>query len=101
MKEYELNAEEKYKTGIDPHGKHTVQELLDVVESTVDKYQNADTKGLWGKVRLAFRKLGASGDAITGWLGLLPSETEYLSIVCGGLKLIITVSIEKPLVMDA
>ncbi|KAL8295803.1 hypothetical protein RB597_009127 [Gaeumannomyces tritici] len=100
LEDYERGAKEKYKTGIDPHGKHTIQELLDVVESAVDKYQNADTKGLWGKVRLAFRKLGGSGDVVTGWLGLLPSETEYLSVICGGLKLIIKAASRMKSVAD-
>ncbi|KAL8391294.1 hypothetical protein RB595_010058 [Gaeumannomyces hyphopodioides] len=100
LEKYEQGAKGKDKTGIDPYGKHTIQELLAVVESAVDKYQNADTKGLWGKVRLAFRKLGGSGDVITGWLGLLPSETEYLSVVCGGLKLIIKAASRMKSVAD-
>jgi hypothetical protein len=91
MKEYEKTAKDKYKTGVDPDSEHTMEQLWAVVDAAVDKYKTKDTKGYWGKIRHAFRKLGENDKAIQGWLGLLPTESHYLSVVCGGLKLIIEV----------
>jgi hypothetical protein len=92
MQEYERTAQDKYKTGIDPNSEHTMEQLWAMIDEVVGKYENKDTKGHWGKIRLGFRKLGEGSEAIKGWLGLLPDQSEYLSVVCGGLKLIITVS---------
>jgi len=92
MRLYENTAQEKYKTGINPDSEHTIKDLEAVVSEAIDNYQTKDTKGFWGKIRLACRKLGDGSEAIQGWLGLLPQESEYLSVVCGGLKLILKVT---------
>ncbi|KAJ4416468.1 hypothetical protein N0V82_006733 [Gnomoniopsis sp. IMI 355080] len=89
IKLYEDNAKEKYKTGVDLNSTHTIKELWTIVDEEVQNYHDKEKKGVWGKIRLAFRKLGDGGDAVQGWLGLVPSESNYMSIVCGGLKLII------------
>ncbi|OIW24490.1 hypothetical protein CONLIGDRAFT_648639 [Coniochaeta ligniaria NRRL 30616] len=106
MREYEDTAEPKYKTGIDPDAEHSVTQLWKVIDDEVAKYHSKDKKGLWGKIRLAFRKLGDGNQAVQGWLGLLPTESHYLSVVCGGLKLIIHVRPDrlppgKPTLLDA
>lgn len=92
MKAYEETAREKYKTGVDLSSAHSVEQLLKIMDTEVEKYHAKDKKGVWGKIRHAFRKLGHGSEAVKGWLGLIPSESHYLSIVCGGLKLIIQVS---------
>ncbi|KAK4465050.1 hypothetical protein QBC42DRAFT_262380 [Cladorrhinum samala] len=89
MREYENTAKKKYKTGIDPDGTHTVNQLESIVSEAIEQHQGANSKGAWGKINLACRKLSEGKDSIEGWLGLLPSENSYLSIVCGGLKLIL------------
>ncbi|KAK0642941.1 hypothetical protein B0T16DRAFT_174338 [Cercophora newfieldiana] len=89
MREYEATSKPKYKTGVDPDSEHGVQDLWDAIDEATEKYQVSDTKGAWGKVRVAFRKLGDNKQAAEGWLGLLPHESHYLSVVCGGLKLVI------------
>lgn len=92
MREYEKTAKQKYRTGINPDNKHTTSEVEAIVKEAINKYQTEDTRGFWGKIRLACRKLGDGSEAIQGWLGLLPTQSEYLSVVCGGLKLILTIS---------
>ncbi|RAH59521.1 hypothetical protein BO85DRAFT_485994 [Aspergillus piperis CBS 112811] len=60
------------------------------VDQVAAKYKNSEAeKGVWNQIRNAFRKLGDHENAINGWLGLLPSESNYLSVVCGGLKFIL------------
>lgn len=92
MRMYEDNAPDKYKTGVDLNSPHSTAQLWNIVENAVEKYHSKDKNGLWGKVVYAFRKLGDGSDAAQGWLGLLPTDSNYLSVVCGGLKLIINVS---------
>ncbi|OAL21622.1 hypothetical protein AYO22_08018 [Fonsecaea multimorphosa] len=89
MREYEASVKKKYRTGINPDDKHSMDQLWAVIDEAIDHYETEATKGFWGKIRLSFRKLGENGKAIEGWLGLLPSESEYMSVVCGGLKLLI------------
>ncbi|PON29541.1 hypothetical protein TGAM01_v201790 [Trichoderma gamsii] len=87
MKEYESTA--KYKTGINPDSEHTMKELESVVAEAIEKHCAKDKRGFWGKIGHACKILGESKDDIEGWLGLLPSESQYFSVVCGGLKLIL------------
>lgn len=89
MREYESTVPGKYKTGIDPDKNHTIQQLQEVVAHAVQKHSENDSKGLWGKVNAAFLKLGNNKESINSWLGLLPGESEYMSVVCGGFKLIL------------
>jgi hypothetical protein len=92
MREYEKTAKKKYRTGVNPDSTHCVEDLWKVIDNVVTDYHFEDQKGPWEKVRLALRKLGDGGEAMKDWLGLLPTESPYLSVVCGGLKLIINVS---------
>lgn len=91
MKEYEESAKDKYKTGININEMHSLDEIWTMLDTPVEKYQKKDIKGFWGHIRLAFRKLGEYDKPITGWLGLIPSENVYLSLVCGGLQMILKV----------
>lgn len=95
MREYENSAKQKYKTGVNVDDNHNVDQLWQVIDKAVDEYESKGQDGVWGKIRIGFRKLGDGSEAIQGWLGLLPTESHYLSVVCGGLKLILKV-IEYP-----
>ncbi|OJI86043.1 hypothetical protein ASPTUDRAFT_38786 [Aspergillus tubingensis CBS 134.48] len=90
MRDYENDSKNKYKTGIKVDQVHTMEELWNSVDQVAAKYKNSEAeKGMWNQIRNAFRKLGDHENAINGWLGLLPSESKYLSVVCGGLKFIL------------
>lgn len=65
--------------------------ILGSITEAQTTYEIEAIKGPWGKVREAFRKLGENSQAFQSWLGLLPSENNYLSVLCGGLKLILGV----------
>ncbi|KAJ9149747.1 hypothetical protein NKR23_g4164 [Pleurostoma richardsiae] len=49
-----------------------------------------DPRGTWGRIRRAFRRVGNTKSVLEPWMQLLPSQSEYFSILCGGLKLIYT-----------
>jgi hypothetical protein len=95
MKDYEDKVKDKYKTGIDFDEVHTMEQVWEAVEEAIANYQIEDVKGFWGRIRKAFRKLGEHNKALEGWMGLLPTESHYLSSVCGGLKLILKVSFDQ------
>lgn len=89
LKDYEATAKDKYKTGIDIEKVHSMAELWAMIDDLAQRRK--DKKGLWRKIRFAFRKLGENEKPITGWLGLVPSENNYLSLFCGGLQMILKV----------
>ena len=92
MLDYERDAKDKYKTGIKVDEMHTMAQVWQALDEIAEKYEKGDNKqSIWGRVRLAFRKLGEHGTAFEGWLGLLPTESYYLSTICGGIKLILHV----------
>lgn len=89
MEQYERNADAKYKTHIATKGFHTWEQVLEEVDNAANQYKDAST--FWGKLRQGFRKFGINNDALTAWIDLLPSQSQYFSIICGGLKLILGV----------
>ncbi|KAH8424981.1 uncharacterized protein LDX57_002727 [Aspergillus melleus] len=96
MREYELKADDKHKTHLNLEGKHTMEEVWTELDAAMEKYEKGEghKAGTWGKVRRAFRRLGQHGKAIEEWLGLVPSESDYLSTVCGGIKFILRAAVK-------
>ncbi|KAF2705208.1 hypothetical protein K504DRAFT_515057 [Pleomassaria siparia CBS 279.74] len=88
MKEYEnaLDTKAKKKLVLGT-SLHTWEEVLTEVDTASTEYH--DPSGRLGKIRKAFRSIGNKAGPASAWFGLLPSESEYLSIVCGGLKLMV------------
>ena len=70
---------------------HTWEEVLEEVDKAAQSY-NDNSKG-WGKLRMAFRSVGNNQKVFTAWLEFLPTQSQYCSIICGGLKLIFGVSL--------
>jgi hypothetical protein len=89
LRDYEENAKPKYRTGINVDEVHTLADVWRMLDTAVDEYEKGKAAGAWGRVRQAFRGLGTNGEAVQQWLGLLPSGSNYMSVVCGGVKLII------------
>ena len=55
-----------------------------------------DASGFWRKIRIGLRRFGKTNKAFGAWAGLLPSQSEYFSIICGGFKLILGVGTLMP-----
>lgn len=92
MQEYELADSKGHKKRSLPSSDlHTWRDVLAEVDDASKQYNEPD--GVWGKVRKAFRKSGDKAVSSSAWLVLLPASSEYFSILCGGLTLIIGVSI--------
>ncbi len=92
MEEYEKTAKPKYKMMINIHETHTMAQVWEIVNEEVQKHNDENKKGIWSGLQTAFRVFSENNTAVESWLGLLPAESQYFSILCGGLKLIIKVS---------
>ena len=79
-------AGSKYYTRLDLNQLHTWEEVLESVNDASERYN--DVTGYWGKIRKAFRRFGKNNQVFQAWAELLPSQSQYFSILCGGLKLI-------------
>ncbi|KAF4631369.1 hypothetical protein G7Y89_g6765 [Cudoniella acicularis] len=86
MESYEkTTAGSKFKTDVTSNSVHTWEEVLEEINRASENYSNVP--GLWGKIRNGFRSFGKNHKAFTAWSTLLPSDSEYFSILCGGIKL--------------
>lgn len=92
VREYEETVPSKFKGQINFENTHTWQDFLDQVDSATQTYKNDGGKGHWKKVRKSFWKFGRNNTAFDSWLGLLPTQFNYVSVLCGGFKLILMVS---------
>ncbi|KAJ5402762.1 uncharacterized protein N7487_008658 [Penicillium crustosum] len=66
---------------------HTWEEVLEVVNKASAIYNSKS--GAWNKIRIAFHNFGKNNKAFNAWLGLLPTESDWVSVISGGLKLIL------------
>ena len=81
----------RYRTNITSDSTHTWEEVLAAVNQASESYK--DVPGLWGKIRKGLRSLGSNNQVFEAWADLLPSQSEYFSVLCGGLKLIFRVGV--------
>ena len=79
----------KYKTNIISDATHSWEDVLAEVNAASERYN--DVSGFWGKIRKGLRSFGNNNRVFDAWAGLLPTQSQYFSILCGGLKLIISV----------
>ena len=77
---------------MDIRAEHTWEQVLSMQRRFLEESLEAETsKGLTGVVRTKMRKISENSATFEAWLKLLPTESHYLSILCGGLKLLLGV----------
>ncbi|RPA80643.1 hypothetical protein BJ508DRAFT_327181 [Ascobolus immersus RN42] len=90
IEDFSRTTKGKYTAHIDTSAIHTIEQVWDIIDTAVEKYEKkAAEKGPWGRLRRAFRRLGKHSESATSWLGLIPNNSKYMSLVCGGFKLVI------------
>ena len=90
IEQYEdTTKDSNYKTNIMSDATHTWEDVLAEVNAASQRYN--DVSGFWGKIRKGLRSFGANNQVFDAWAGLLPTQSNYLSVLCGGLKLIFSV----------
>lgn len=71
---------------VQPETENMWDDVYMAIDDAIARYQNH------GRIREASRKLGDNAKTIQSWLTLFPN-TSYSSTLCGGIKLILDVSI--------
>jgi hypothetical protein len=90
LRDFEATLPEKHKTKFNLRGKHTWSEVIMEADKAEKKYlKKADKESPYGRIRGFFRSLQRESPIIESWLYLLPTESNYGSLVCGGFKLIL------------
>lgn len=90
LQRFEDGLPENHKPHFNLRGKHSWTEVIEEAKIAEMKYaKKADKESRFGRVRGLFRLLQKRSPAIDSWLGLLPSQSEYGSLICGGLKLVL------------
>jgi len=87
MEEYDKTTQgSKFKTEVTDKCVHTWNDVLTEVQRAEETYY--DVSGMWGKIRKGLRSLGRNSKAFEAWASLLPSGSEYFSVLFGGFRLI-------------
>ncbi|KAI1771510.1 hypothetical protein F4818DRAFT_205577 [Hypoxylon cercidicola] len=90
LKTFENDLPTKYKTRFNLHGKHSWSEVVEEASIAEMKYRKkASKESPFGRVRGFFRSLQKKSPILDSWLDLLPDESEYASLICGGFKIIL------------
>ncbi|RWA07424.1 hypothetical protein EKO27_g7677 [Xylaria grammica] len=90
LRSFEESLPDNLKTQFNLQKKHTWAEVVNEAHFAEIKYnKKADKESPFGRIRGFFRILRSNSPAITNWLDLLPTESEYGSLICGGFKLIL------------
>ena len=88
---YEDGADPNYKTGVDLMTSHTWRDVMAEVENARSKYTGVEKKGIRKKIGNGWKNFISAAPAIEAWLELLPNNTLYGSVLCGGLTIILEV----------
>ncbi|KAF1964949.1 hypothetical protein BU23DRAFT_629457 [Bimuria novae-zelandiae CBS 107.79] len=89
IRSYEkMTAGSPLKAGLDLKSLTTWDDVCAEVDHARERYE--DAKGVFATIKKGFSKLGKQHEAVNAWMALLPSSNEYLSLMCGGLKLVIS-----------
>jgi hypothetical protein len=91
MDEFEITVNKKKdKTLHLSQSVHTWDDVLKQLE--IASSINKDSKGRWGRMQQRFRKLSSRVETASAWLQILPTQSQYFSVLCGGIQLILGVS---------
>ncbi|RMY93367.1 hypothetical protein D0862_09227 [Hortaea werneckii] len=88
LQDYKDQAKPKYQADIDLRlsAHHQWDDVIGAVEA-LSKTQ-AERKDFWSSLRNKLHWFGENSSVFQQWSGLLPTQSNYFSVMCGGLKLI-------------
>lgn len=64
---------------------YTWNNVLSAQKSCFEERQNLMSGGVSGLVYKNLRKFGDNSETFQSWLKMLPAESHYFSVLCGGL----------------
>ncbi len=89
VKRYNVVAKESGSMQMDTSANYTWSDVLSAQESFSQERESGTSRGVKGFVYKYVRRFGDNSETFQSWLKLLPTESHYLSVLCGGLTLIL------------
>ncbi|KAI0529919.1 hypothetical protein GGR58DRAFT_277212 [Xylaria digitata] len=90
LRSFEESLPDHLKTRFSLQSKHTWAEVVSEAKFAELQYnKKVGKESPFGRVRGLFRALRSNSPAISDWLDLLPTDSLYGSLICGGLKVIL------------
>ena len=82
-------AKDRGSVQMDTNANYSWSDVLSAQESFSQGREIETSRGVKGLVYKQLRKFGDNSESFRSWLKLLPTESHYLSVLCGGLTLIL------------
>jgi len=76
---------------MDINAEHTWDKVLAVQQEFSQMREVETSRGVAGMFRKTMRRFGDNSESFQAWLTLLPTDSHYLSVLCGGLTLVLKV----------
>lgn len=89
---YNVVAKESGSMQMDTNADFTWSDVLSAQESFSQERENGTSRGVKGFAYKHLRRFGDNSETFQSWLKLLPTDSHYLSVLCGGLTLVLGVS---------
>ena len=86
---HNVAAKDSGSVQMDTNADYTWSDVLSAQESFCQGREIETSRGVRGLVYKQLRKFGDNSETFRSWLKLLPTESHYLSVLCGGLTLIL------------
>ena len=88
---YNADAKRGPSIRLDTNADYTWTDVLSAQESFFQARQGLRSDGVRGFMHKHLQRFGHNSETFQSWLKLLPTESHYLSVLCGGLTLILGV----------
>lgn len=89
VNKYNTVAKQSGSMQMDTSADYTWNDVLSAQESFSQERENVTSRGIKGIMYKQLRRFGDNSETFQSWLKLLPTESHYLSVLCGGLTLIL------------
>ena len=89
VNEHNAAAKDGGSIHMDTNADYTWSDVLSAQESFSQGREIETSRGVKGLIYKPLRKFGDNSETLESWLKLLPTESHYLSVLCGGLTLIL------------
>ncbi|KAF6230427.1 hypothetical protein HO133_004769 [Letharia lupina] len=89
VNKYNTVAKQSGSMQMDTNADYTWNDVLYAQESFSQERENVTSRGIKGIMYKQLRRFGDNSETFQSWLKLLPTESHYLSVLCGGLTLIL------------
>ncbi|KAF2269173.1 hypothetical protein CC78DRAFT_612638 [Lojkania enalia] len=91
MEKLEASLPEKQRTNLVIHSAHSWEDVFKIAKSAEDAYYaKADKSSAKSWIRSCFRAFQQHSVVLENWIGIIPTQETWASVLCGGLKLILT-----------